>query len=115
MFFKDRKRDNVIICPSCGREYLPAEIYVPSSFFGKPSDIDRTSNGEIEVFDGTTMDTYEEYTCDNCGVTFVVNADVKFKTRLKEEKKKFSNVYVSPLYTNKISLFENLDSNVKSE
>lgn len=110
MYFRDRKRDNVIVCPSCGREYLPAEIYVPSAFFGKPTDIDRTTNGEIEVFDGTTMDTQEEFVCENCGVTFVVNADVRFKTHIKEGKKKFDKVYVSPLYSNKISLFENLES-----
>ena len=25
-----------IICPKCGREYLPAEIYYPNFFFGRP-------------------------------------------------------------------------------
>jgi uncharacterized OB-fold protein len=25
-----------IVCPKCGREYLPVEIYYPNSFFGKP-------------------------------------------------------------------------------
>ena len=43
MNIRERKKDIVITCPHCGREYLPAEIYVPDAFFGKPSDIEKNT------------------------------------------------------------------------
>lgn len=107
MFFKDKKRDNVITCPFCGREYLPSEIFIPKNFFGKPEDIDRSVTGEIEVFSGSTMDTTEDYVCDGCGKQFVVESEIKFRAVPKEENK-FDTVYTSHLYSNKISLFEDL-------
>ena len=60
----------------------------------------------IDVFDGSTMDTVEEYVCDYCDTRFRVVANVNFKTYEVDDKKKFSNTYVSPLHTKKISLFE---------
>lgn len=33
---KQDKKLELIICPKCGREYLPAEIYYPNEFLGKP-------------------------------------------------------------------------------
>ena len=105
MFFKDKKRDNVIICPKCGREYLPAEIFIPDNFFGHPEDIDRSEDGKIEAFDGTSMDLNEEYVCDNCGTTFSIETTIKFKTNEKIEDQ-FEEEYSSPLFPSKISLFE---------
>lgn len=106
--FRDKRRDNIITCPVCGREYLPAEIFLPSVFFGKPVDIDRDSTGRIEAYDGTTMNTEEDYVCDNCGATFTVEAAVKFKT--KERKIiDFNPVYTSSIKSRKILLSENLE------
>lgn len=109
MQYRDRKRDIVITCPHCGREYLPAEIYIPTAFFGHPEDIDRFENGEIEVYDGAPMNLVEEYNCDYCGEDFIVTADVRFKTVRKNEPK-FNQVYVSKLTPSKVSLFEDLDN-----
>lgn len=95
-----------IECPKCGCSYLPAEIYLPNSFLGRPYDIEKTPTGKIDVFDGSTMDTVEEYVCDYCDTHFRVVANVSFKTYEIDDKKKFSNTYVSPLHTKKISLFE---------
>lgn len=105
MRIKERKKDIVITCPHCGREYLPAEIYVPDAFFGKPSDIEKNTSGKIEAYDGTAMDLKEEYFCDNCGTLFTVEASIRFKTTEKEDKP-FNEIYISPLYAEKISLKE---------
>lgn len=105
MLFRDRVRDKVIVCPHCGEEYLPAEIFIPNAFFGKPENIDRTASGQIEVFDGTTMDLSEEYKCDKCGNVFYVEADVKFTTRDRKTEQ-LDEVYTSKLRPDKVSLFE---------
>lgn len=63
----------VITCPHCGYEYLPAEIFVPTSTMGKPSNILRIG-GKIEYFEGSTFDGNETYVCDNCQTKFNVTA-----------------------------------------
>lgn len=108
MLYKDKARDKIIVCPHCGYEYLPAEIFIPKAFFGSPSYIDRNTIGEIEIFEGTTMDTTENYICDKCGKEFTVTSELRFRTN-KKENKSMDEVYVSNIYHNKISLFEDLD------
>lgn len=104
MFIKDKK-EILITCPHCGAEYLPAEVYVPSAFFGKPEDIDRDRVGKLEAYDGKAMDLKETFICEYCNKEFNVVADVKFKTQ-KKEGDEFEEVYSTPLYPNKLSLFE---------
>ena len=106
MKYKDKKKDTVIVCPHCGREYLPAEIFVPNAFFGHPVDIDRIS-GKIETYEGRSMDTKEEYRCDNCDAVFTVEAQVRFKVTEKVAKT-FNETYVTPLYAKKLSLSEDM-------
>lgn len=98
------KREPVIVCPGCGREYLPAEIFIPKYFFGHPEDIERTPAGKIDIYEGAPMCLTEEYTCDECGTSFDVSADIKFKTKAKV-KEEFNSVYTTPI-PQKISLFE---------
>jgi len=50
---KPRKFE-IIECPHCGREYLPAEIFVPHPFFGRPRDIVRDVYGHILDFEGNS-------------------------------------------------------------
>ena len=101
-----KKKLITIECPVCGCSYLPAEIYLPNSFLGKPYDIEKTHTGKIDIFDGTSMNLNEEYVCDKCGTRFRIVANVNFKTYEVDSKKQFNNTYVSPLHTQKISLFE---------
>ena len=68
---KTRKFE-VIACPKCGREYLPAELYVPNAFFGRPRDIVRDVYGTILDYEGTSVDLQETYICDKCNTNFVV-------------------------------------------
>lgn len=74
------KRLEVITCPKCGREYLPAEIFVPNGFFGKPSSIDKDYTGKIIGFSGNSMDLKESYICDKCNTKFSINAKIQFFT-----------------------------------
>ena len=105
MFFRENKeRCQFIVCPHCGREYLPAEIYIPEVFIGQPTDIER-EGGKIDMFDGTDMNTTETYQCDGCGKSFNIEAEVKFKTTPVKDTK-FEEVYSAPLNIKKISLFE---------
>lgn len=71
----------ILKCPKCGREYLPAEIYIPEVFFGKP-DYVHVENGKIVNFSGTDMNLEETYCCDDCDTTFIVTSKISFRTEV---------------------------------
>lgn len=105
MSLKERKKEIVITCPTCGYEYLPAEIYYPKSLLGNPSEIDRTPEGKIDIYDGASVNPVETFTCERCGSTFEVVVDMKFKTH-EVVSTTFESEYTSPIYPNRISLPE---------
>ena len=95
---KTRKFE-VIECPKCGREYLPAEIFFPKYFFGVPKDIVRDTYGRILDYEGTSVDLTEKYVCDKCNTEFNVKAKVTFTSELT----KLENIdeeYTSVIHTN---------------
>ena len=92
---KPRKFE-VIECPKCGRQYLPAEIFVPRSFFGKPRDVVRDVYGKILEYEDTSLDTTEYYTCDKCNTVFEVRTKISFNTD-KNKTENFDEEYVSPI------------------
>ena len=101
---KPRKFE-LIECPKCGREYLPAEIFVPQPFFGRPRDIVRDVYGRILDYEGTSIDQNETYTCDKCNTTFAVKAKMSFiveTTKLDN----FDEPYVAPIHRNTLFLEE---------
>lgn len=73
------EKKNIIVCPYCGAEYLPEEIYIPSDFLGSVKDIVKDDQGKILSFVGQPMNLKEEYTCDSCNHRFSVTANVTFK------------------------------------
>ena len=73
-------KKTTIRCPHCNTEYLPAEIYFPNSFLGKPFNIIKDEEGSILGFSGNDMDTIENYLCDKCGKRFTVDASITFRT-----------------------------------
>lgn len=101
---KTRKFE-IIECPRCARQYLPAEIFVPKAFFGKPYDIVRDLYGQILDYEGTSVDLFETYTCDGCNTIFRVRAKMQFitETTLLEN---FDEEYSAPVYKNTLFLTE---------
>ena len=78
---KTRKFE-IIECPHCKYEYLPAEIFIPKYYFGVPHSIVRDSNGKIVSYEGTSVDLLEKYTCDNCNTEFRVVSKLQLTTEL---------------------------------
>lgn len=86
---------HIIRCCHCGAEYLPAEIFLPNEFLGKPRSIEKDSNGKIINHINGNMNTVESYYCDYCGKRFRVDASIKFFTDSKS--KNFKNTYKTNL------------------
>ena len=80
-----RKKTPKIICPKCGTQYLPGEIYLPESFLGQPNQIIKNCYGEILDYYGGSMNLSETYQCDKCDTVFSVKATVQFNTSVKDE------------------------------
>ena len=98
------KKYNVIYCPNCGAEYLPAEIYLPNEFLGKPSHIEKNFEGKIIDFCDNTMNLCETYICDKCDTKFKISARVNFKTEAMPNES-FNKDYVTEI-PKKITLNE---------
>lgn len=73
-------RKTIIVCPRCGMEYMPAEIYYPDEFLGHPTNIIKLGN-KILTADTPDMNLEEEYVCNECNTKFKVEAEVTFKTK----------------------------------
>ena len=86
----------VIVCPSCGAEYLPAEIYMPKSFLGQPYNIIKNSNGKIISYYGHNILEDESYICDYCNKEFNVKSDMTFSTEVGISDF-FENDYIRPI------------------
>ena len=99
-----KKSDIIIKCPKCGREYLPAEIYLPDSFLGKPKNIFKDDNGRIDDYMGKNMDLKEEFICDGCGVKFDIAAKVSFNSTISKTDTKVP--YKTKIIINKFELDE---------
>lgn len=97
------KQLRVIKCPTCGYEYLPAEIYMPNEFLGKPKNIMRDENGKIIGFNGIKMNDTETYKCDHCDTLFEVVSTTNFVSKPVGD---FTSQYVTKLSNVKFKLEE---------
>ena len=77
------RKFEIIECPKCGYEYLPAEIFVPKYYFGTPKDIERNEQGKLVSYEGTSVDLFEKYTCDCCNTEFRVVSKLQLTTELE--------------------------------
>lgn len=75
------KQLRIIKCPTCGYEYLPAEIFLPNEFLGKPKNIIKNSDGKIVGYEGIKMNDTETYKCDNCLSSFEVVSTTNFVSK----------------------------------
>ena len=94
-------KDPVIKCPNCNCSYLPAEIYYPQQFLGRPKDIERLDNGEIDTYFGKSMDLVEHFECEKCGAHFKVIGNIRFST-YRENNLDFNSEYVTKLNSDKL-------------
>ena len=100
-----REKLDIITCPCCGAEYLPAEIFLPNSFLGKPKIIDKDSSGKLIYYNGSNMNLVEYYTCDYCNKTFRVDAKIQFNTTFNSNVD-FDEEYSTPLKKKRLFLLE---------
>lgn len=88
------KPSSVIICPYCGYEYAPAEIFMPGDLIGHPNKVLRDPLGHIIYVDYDEDDDKPliktAYTCDHCNRDFVVNVNISYTTEPQEEELDFS-------------------------
>lgn len=96
----NNKKTSIIRCVHCGAQYLPAEIYMPGAFLGRPDDLVKDSLGKIlyeDYRDGQEPDMIEHFVCEYCGKPFIIEATVTYKTMAEEPEKDFTTQYVSLL------------------
>ena len=99
------KTENIIICPYCGAEYLPEEIFIPEDLFNQPRNILKDEHGKLEHFVRDDLSFEEEYTCDYCNHTFKVHCFLTFTTE-KCLEHDFDFDHETEIYPNRISLEE---------
>lgn len=68
----------VLQCPICGRQYMPAEIFMPDEFFGHQKEVIRKPSGEIDFYIGTDPELQERYICDGCGTELMISAQLSY-------------------------------------
>lgn len=90
------KQLRIIKCPICGYEYLPAEIFLPNDFLGKPKNIVKDIGGKILSYEGSSMNDTETYKCDSCGTLFEVVSTTNFVSKPIGEN--------APHYTTKLNI-----------
>lgn len=68
-----------IICPNCGAEYAPQEIFLMNTF--NNTDIIKDEKGSILT--DLSFDDDEIYKCDYCNQTFHVTMNIEFNVYTK--------------------------------
>lgn len=96
-------KQKLIICPHCGCEYHPSEIFLPNYILGKPQEIQRDSFGKILLYGGIDQDLKEEFICENCDTAFKVTARLDFVVE-EDKYKSFSEDYSTTIYKDRIKL-----------
>lgn len=98
-------KDNLIVCPFCGAEYLPAEIFYPNNFLGKPKNIFKDEYGKLLYYTDTDWDNTETFICDHCNKEFKVTVKYNF-TATDSDAINFDDSYETVIYKDRISLNE---------
>jgi len=86
----------VVRCPVCGQNYLPSEIFMPDSFFGKQRDITRNASGEIEFYLGDDPNYEEEFICESCLSKLKIHANLTFNVEV-DNGENFDEDYSTPI------------------
>lgn len=97
------EKNELIKCPNCGYEYLPAEIFY--DLLGKPKNIVRTVNGNIDYYSGQRPSLRESYYCDHCGKLMSIECSLTFNVMIDHEND-FDEDYETTIYSNRVTLEE---------
>ncbi len=100
MCYNIARKTPIIKCPHCSANYLPAEIFMPGAFLGRPDDLVKDSLGKIiyeDYKEGKEPVMVESYLCDYCDKPFVIEATISYKTMAEAPENDFSTQYVSLL------------------
>lgn len=92
----------VIKCPICGAEYMPSEVFIPESFFGKQTEVIRNPDGTMNFYIGDDMDLVEEFICETCSSKLKINANLSFNVTCVDDT--FDEEYEEAI--NKVKLDE---------
>lgn len=95
-----KKNWQVIKCPHCGYEHVPAEIFMPGELIGRTKTVIRDALGKIiyvEYYDEEEPIATTKYFCDNCDRPFVVEPVVSYKVSKEVEELDFKEQYISLL------------------
>lgn len=85
-----------IVCPTCGMQYTPSEIYYPGDLIGKQTNIIRDDDGKIIYYQDNDICLNQEFICDHCGSAFTINADIVYSTKSCKEHD-FDDDYVTKI------------------
>lgn len=92
---KEERVCETVVCPHCGREYHPSEIFYPD-FLGKASRLIRDGAGKIIWAEFSEEPSLEEkFVCEDCGKPFVATAEVSYSSRPEEAELDFEEEEVS--------------------
>lgn len=101
MDFKvDETKYQVITCPYCGAQYVPAEIYMPEDLVGRTDSVIKDPLGKLMYVDyqeDHEQDLIATYRCDHCDHDFTVEASITFKSKKVDEALDFTNTSSSLL------------------
>ena len=75
----------LIVCPNCGAEYSPFEVYVPSNYFYDYVPIDKDENGKI--LENLDFDFNEDYQCDYCNEMIHISPKIEFECSTESSEK----------------------------
>jgi len=103
MFTKDTP---TIVCPICGQEYFPSEVFYPDKVFGNAKEVVKDDSGKISFVIGEDMDLDEEYTCDNCGAKMKIHANINFEVTTNTDEQEEEEFVSSFEAAKKITLPE---------
>lgn len=66
------RKFEIVECPKCGYQYLPAEIFVPKYYFGVPTQIERDEDGKIISYEGSLSIYLKNTSVTNVILNFVL-------------------------------------------
>lgn len=70
-----------IVCPHCGYEYLPVEVFIPKTVFDIPYIIYRDDNGSITNAVCEDKVQTETYQCDKCNNFFKTKISIEYSVK----------------------------------